>query len=317
MAADPTAPRPRILVIKHGALGDFILALGPFEAIRGHHLGAEIVLLTTPPFEALAKASGCFDQVWLDERAPLWRLDKLLALRRRLRQANFSRVYDLQTSQRSSAYFRLFDAAHRPEWSGIAPGCAFRHDNPDRVRMHTVERQAEQLQLAGIGFVPRPDVSFLQSDVSCFGLEGNYVLLVPGGSAHRPSKRWPRDHYAELAERLVERAITPVLLGAAAEADELERIVERVPATNLCGQTSFADIATLARHARAAIGNDTGPMHIIAAAGCRTLVLFSEASNPKLCAPIGRAVSVLQREPLSDLTVDEVAAALELDGADD
>jgi len=310
MAAVSRAERPRILVIKHGALGDFVLALGPMQAIRGHHLDAEIVLLTTPPFAELAGASGCFDEIWLDERAPLWRLDKLAVLRRRLRGGRFARVYDLQTSQRSSAYFRLFPGGARPQWSGIARGASHRHANPDRVRLHTVERQAEQLRIAGIDFVPRPDVSFLQSDIERFALPGNFALLVPGGSAHRSAKRWPEANYAELADRLAEAGIAPVLLGGAAEAAELDRIAMAAAAGNLCGRTSFADIASLARRARLAVGNDTGPMHLIAAAGCRTVVLFSEASDPKLCAPVGRQVTVLRRGPLADLTVDEVMAAL-------
>jgi ADP-heptose:LPS heptosyltransferase len=310
------AARPRILVIKHGALGDFVQALGPFMAIRGHHLDAEIVLLTTPPFAELARASGCFDDVWLDERPAVWQFGKLLALRRLLRGGNFVRVYDLQTSRRSSTYFHWFDARHRPEWSGIARGCSHRHSNPDRVRMHTVTRQAEQLQLAGIGHVPPPDVSFLRSDSKRFGLSGQYVLLVPGGSAHRPSKRWPEASFAALAERIAQHEVEPVLLGSSSEAAELARIASAAPSTNLCGQTSFADIVELARHARAAVGNDTGPMHLIAASGCRSLVLFSGASDPKLCAPVGRAVTVLRREPLADLRVDEVAAALDIDGAE-
>jgi ADP-heptose:LPS heptosyltransferase len=80
----------------------------------------------------------------------------------------------------------------------------------------------------------------------------------------------------------------------------------------LTGQTSLADIVALANGAAAAIGNDTGPMHMIAAAGCPSVVLFSAASDPTLSAPRGPAVSVLQREQLDDLPVDEVAAALRL-----
>ena len=310
MPGDEAAERPRILVIKHGALGDFVLALGPFAAIRAHHLGAHIVLLTTPPFAELGRACGCFDEIWLDERAPLWRLDKVLALRARLRGGNFARVYDLQTSKRSSAYFRFF-AAPKPEWSGIAPGCSLRHDNPDRVRLHTVPRQQEQLKLAGIDFVPPPDVSFLQSDVSRFELPEHYALLVSGGSAHRPAKRWPAIAFAELANRITSGGVTPVLLGAAAERETLHAVASAAPAArDLCGQTSFADLASLARHARYAIGNDTGPMHIITAAGCRSLVLFSADSDPKLCAPVGRDVTILRRDPLSALTVADVEAAL-------
>ena len=51
----------RILVIKLGALGDFVLALGPCAAIRRHHQNAHITLLTTTPFVDLASASGYFN----------------------------------------------------------------------------------------------------------------------------------------------------------------------------------------------------------------------------------------------------------------
>ena len=56
---------PHILVIKLAALGDFVQALGPCAAIRQHHKDARITLLTTAPFEDLARQSGYFDEVWL------------------------------------------------------------------------------------------------------------------------------------------------------------------------------------------------------------------------------------------------------------
>ena len=48
----------RILVIKLGALGDFVLALAAMKHIRQAHPNSQITLLTTPPFEGLARASG-------------------------------------------------------------------------------------------------------------------------------------------------------------------------------------------------------------------------------------------------------------------
>ena len=58
----------RILVIKLSALGDFVLALAAMKKIRQAHPKAHITLLTTPPFEALAKASPYFNAVWTDGR---------------------------------------------------------------------------------------------------------------------------------------------------------------------------------------------------------------------------------------------------------
>jgi hypothetical protein len=51
-------------------------------------------------------------------------------------------------------------------------------------------------------------------------------------------------------------------------------------------------------------------MHLIAAAGCPSVVLFSAESDPRLCAPKGAEVVVLRRENLQGLGVDEVLRLL-------
>ena len=300
----------RRLVIKLSALGDMVLATGAFQAIRAYHGGDHLVLLTTSTYEGFAHASGYFDEVWIDSRPPLWRFWSWLALGVRLRGGGFERVYDLQHSTRSHMYFRLF-GADPPEWSGVAPGCSHPHANPERDLLHTVEREAEQLAMAGIKETPPPDLAWLNSDISGFGLRSPYALLVPGGSAHRPEKRWPG--YGAAVAALAERGIAPVLIGAAAERAVLTAIAASCPqAVDLCGRTDFGAIAALARGAVAAIGNDTGPMHIIATAGCPSLVLFSGASKPALTAPRGARVTVLLRDSLADLDVDAVMAGLTL-----
>lgn len=315
-AAATSTRHGRILVIKLGALGDFALAMGPFAAIRQHHADAKITLLTIPALAELAKASGYFDEVWTDTRPAWWDVAGLIALARRLNEAGFERVYDLQTSDRSSAYYRLMSPpfGKRPQWSGIARGASHRHANPRRDFMHTLERQREQLAVAGLGAVLPPDFGWARPDVGRFNLNTPYVLLVPGSAPRRPDKRWPQTFFAQLAARLLARGIQPVLIGAKAEQDVIAAIRERVPeARDLCGATSYFDILGLARGAAGAVGNDTGPMHLIAATGCRTVVLFSAASDPALCAPRGPregSVVVLRRAALADLPVDDVLAAV-------
>ena len=309
-AADRTPTR--ILVIKLGALGDFVLALGPFAAIRNAHPGAHIVLLTTAPFAAFGEATGLFDEVWTDDRPRWWDIPGVLALRRKLRSGKFDRVYDLQTSDRSGWYFRLFPANGKPEWSGIAAGCSHPHANPDRDRMHTVERQAEQLAMAGIAETPLPDLSWADGDISRFDLPERFVLLVPGGAPHRPLKRWPAESFIALGAEIARQGAVPVVVGGTAETDLASHIAEACGGISLAGRTKFADIAALARKAAGAAGNDTGPMHIAAAAGCPSVVLFSGDSDPALTAPRGASVTVLRRQNLADLGVAEVADALSL-----
>ena len=300
-----------ILVIKLGALGDFVQAMGPFKAIRTHHRDARITLLTTAPYAGLGEACGYFDEIWVDSRPSFWRPRDWLALAKKLRGRGFARVYDLQTNDRTNAYFQLFGWRRRPEWSGVAWGCSHPHANPLRNRMHPVECQVEQLAVAGIAEVSGIDLSWARAEVDRFGLQDRFALLVPGGSAHRPAKRWPAAQYADLARGLVGQRIRPVLIGAAAEDTVLAEIAEGcAEALNLCGQTSFEEIVELARRAAVAVGNDTGPMHLIAAAGCPSVVLYSSASDPGRTAPRGPSVSIVQRPSLAELAVEAVMAEM-------
>ena len=307
-----TADLRKILVIKLSALGDFVQAMGPCAAIRKAHDAAHITLLTTRPYVEFARSSGYFDEIWTDRRPRWWQVGAWLGLKRQLDNGAFDRVYDLQTSDRSSFYFRLLRQP-KPEWSGIAAGCALPHANPQRDFMHTIERQREQLAMAGLDAVPLPNFDWIDNEADRFGLTERFVLLVPGGSASRPGKRWPAGSYVELAERLVAQGLVPVLLGAGDEAERNAQIAVACPqAVNLTGKTSILDIARLARRAAGAVGNDNGPMHLIAAAGCPSLVLYSHESDPALCAQRGPDVEILRRETLDTLTANEVEAAMRM-----
>lgn len=302
----------RVLVIKLGALGDFVQALGPMQAIRRHHPAARLTLLTTPPFEALGRRCGWFDDVWTARRSR--RPGDWLALRRRLIGGRFDMVYDLQTSDRSSFIWHLM-WPHRPPMSGIARGCSHPHDNPDRDRMHTIDRQRDQLARAGIAEVPPPDLGWMAGDLSGLDLPetvlaDGFALLVPGGAAHRPDKRWPAARYAELAERLAGAGVAPLLIGTAADAEATGAIARACPAAiDLTGRTDVVMLAALARRAALAVGNDTGPMHLCARAGCPCLVLYGAASDPALCGQRGAAVEIMRVDRLDRLDVDAVARA--------
>lgn len=295
-----------ILVIKHGALGDVVLSTGPFAAIRKHHHGDRITLLTTKPFAPLLQQSSYFDDIWIDPRPKLYSVFSFMKLMTRIRREHFTRIYDLQTSERTSWYFKLL-GNNRPEWVGIAPGCSHHHNTPERTTLHTVERQKQQLAVAGIAPLPAPDVAWLKAPINNFNLPERYALIISGGSSHRPGKRWPAIHYGTLCNWLVEKGITPVLIGTLAEGAVISTIENICPqAINLLGKTQFAEVAEMARNALFAIGNDTGPMHLITTSGCPSLVLFSQFSNPTLCAPRGKDVTIMRADKLAELSPERV-----------
>ena len=294
----------RILVIKLGALGDFVAATGAFSAIRAQHPKAHITLLTTSKMRAFAESAPWFDAVVYEERKKIWNLPYLWNLKQKL--AGYGFVYDLQTNTRTGWYFRL---AGKPLWSGIAKGCSHPHKNADRNKLHTLDRLADQLKDAGISKIPLPELGYvIESAGDALKESGvtsqKFVALVPGASTNRPLKRWP--HYQSLIQLIQQEGHQVVLLGGPDEADLLKQLAEQTGAVDLQGKISLPQLLDVVAKAGLVVGNDTGPMHMAAAVGANALVLFGEDSDPALCAPRGKKVQVMHHEPLATLTPQKV-----------
>lgn len=334
----------RVLVIKLGAMGDFMQALGAMRVVRATHPSARITLLTTEPYEAFAKACPYFDIVEADGRPK--DLKGKADLIRRLRSAGYDMVYDFQNNDRTYQYFMGL-TGKKPLWSGAAKGASHQHMNENRGEMHNFDRLAEQLVHAGLGPKPPGDPTgwIIGQDVSpsldwiraafrdpprfqpeFFSLHGPYMLLIPGSSADHPEKRWPVDRFAKIASWVADAGITPVIIGTKAEGDIGAQLLKMEPrAKNIVGRTDLFQLATLAERAVFALGGDTGPMHLAAAARTPGVCLFAQewnddmardlqtVWNPKTrlgrAAPRGGPMMVLHAAALEALSVDDVKRA--------
>lgn len=332
----------RVLVIKLGALGDFMQALGAMRVVRAAHPSAQITLLTTPLFKAFAEACPYFDIVEADGR-PRDAKGKA-ALIRRLRNAGYDMVYDFQNNDRTAQYFAGM-TGKRPLWSGAAPTGSHPHRNPDRGAMHNFDRLEEQLRHAGLspnpasgwieGQPPFPYLDWVRPALgdaanlqpAFFGLADRYALLVPGSSPKEPEKRWPKERFAALAGWFADHGVTPAILGASTEQEigaDIARLEPR--AVNLVGKTDLFQLAALSERAVALVGGDTGPTHLAAAAGAPIVCLFAQVWTPAMeqalgtiwnpktrlghAAPSGRSPTIiLQAARLDMLSLEDVQAA--------
>ncbi|MDE1148983.1 MAG: glycosyltransferase family 9 protein [Azospirillaceae bacterium] len=304
-----TAQGGRVLVIRLGALGDLVQCFDAFQSIRHRHPDASITLLTGTAFTGFGRAMPWFDEVWDDARSasPL----AYLRMRARLRRAGFDHIYDLQNKPRTARYFWLMGPGKRPLWSGAAKGAAF--PLPPVAGLHNHDRYRLQLDAAGVADTGPADLGWLDGDVSALAPEGPFVLLVPGCSPHLPHKRWPAERYAALGRRLTDRGLVPVVVGTDADGDAARAIVKDCPwAVDLVGRTSLGQLGGLARLARGAVGNDTGPIFLTAALGCPTLMLMSHHTDPARSAPWGPDAAWIKSLDLGDLDVDAVESALRL-----
>jgi ADP-heptose:LPS heptosyltransferase len=313
-------PRPiqKVLVIKLGGVGEMVLAFPAFERIRQAHAKAKITLLTTDPFASLAASSPYFNAVETDgapKDPAAW-----TALILRLRRAHYDRVYDLQNDATTNLIFQGLRPLP-PPWSGTALGCSLPHRNRDRARMHPLERQADQLKDAGIWpdaptrplSAAPPDISWILArsaqprSISVAGGHRPLVLLAPGSAS--PEAAWPAELYGELARKLQDAGFDIVVIGALNESRLAHAIQRQAPrARDLTGRTDLAQIAALGARAALAIGNDIGPLHLIAAAGAPTIALYASQPDPAQSAPRGH-VTVLHHALLKELPVASVAQA--------
>lgn len=270
----------RILVIKHGALGDMCQAFGPFATLRHHFPSDHITLLTSSPYRVIAQRAPWFDDVLTDDRPPFTHWHHYLWIRQHLNRADW--VVDLQNSSRTRSYFRL---SRHAAWSGQHPRAHMAHTNPQCRQMHTLARQDDQLRAAGLTPQPRTVPLWLADDGPL--LPSPYVVLVPGAAAHRPAKCWPIAYFTELARWLVTQGLHPVIVGDTAQRSLGHSIRQTVTsAHDLTGRTSLPELAGILHRAAFAVGNDTGPMHMAAAMDRPGLTLFSRDSDPRRCAPL-------------------------------
>ena len=126
--------------------------------------------------------------------------------------------------------------------------------------------------------------------------EGNpFVVFVVG--ANWANKRYPTEKFAELGDWFYQMAVVPVLVGNGADeqfAREIESKME-IPPINLINRTDIPQLAHVLRSARLIIGGDTGPVHLGAALGVRTIMLMGP-TNAARNGPYGQLEHAIEVE---------------------
>ncbi len=300
------SPQKKILIIKFGGLGDVILSLGAIFSIYNHHK-CKMVLLTEKPFDNFFVKSCWFSEIITIRRSVFYFLD-IFQIRKKINCSDFDFVYDLQTSNRTSYYLKLFSNT-KAITNGIGKFAKIIHSERNRNSLHTFERQKNQIKLSQINYKVK---TFQWLFKSKFNLpKKKYVLIVPGGSRKRKNKRIPQKIYFKIIGIFFKLGYEVLIIGSKDDSQICREIEINFPhVKNLCKKTDFFDLGKLAKNSSLSIGNDTGPMHLIAKGGRDTLVLFTKFSNPQLCKPIGRNVSVIIYENDQKRLYNEIISKL-------
>ena len=267
-----------ILIIKLGALGDWIHMTGWYATIRKQWPNAKITLMTNSAFLKLAKASPYFDDYIIDNRT--WRPWDWLRIIKKLTTENYDLIIDMQrqtrTRKRYYSLARLFTKGPFV-WSSAEPKGLNIRITPAKKRFTWGKENTDFLSL----HICTPCLSFCKADPKIIKLlPQKYVLLIPGCSPEHPYKRWPAASYRNLAQKLADKKIYSVVLGTKAEQQEIDEICQDNPmALNFCNKTSLLDIPTIAEKSLAIVGNDTGPQHMSEWGTVPAITLFCDITK--------------------------------------
>jgi heptosyltransferase-2 len=124
------------------------------------------------------------------------------------------------------------------------------------------------------------------------------VLTLAPGAIFGPTKRWPADSFAALADRFVRETGGRVVVTGAGSDEEVARAVTdraAVSVTNVAGQTDFDELVAVFADSDVVVSNDSGAMHLAAATGTPVVAIFG-STNPAWTGPVGPFVTVVSRD---------------------
>jgi heptosyltransferase-2 len=142
-------------------------------------------------------------------------------------------------------------------------------------------------------------------------LERPVILLTPGAE-FGPSRRWPIEHFAALAQRLMATGFQVWVDGSPKEVELGEHIRQAANCgvINLCGRTSLEDAIDLAALATTVVSNDSGLMHVASAVGTPVIGVFGPFYLDLPCSPCHKRECPLgHHKCMRDIEVDEVFRA--------
>jgi heptosyltransferase-2 len=294
------SPKGKILVIRGGAIGDFILTLPAIAALRNQFSHAHLEVLGYPHIAQLALAGKLVDRVQPIEAAAL---ATFFANAGQLNSdwVDYFSEFDLivsylydpddffQTNIKRCSPAQFIVGPHRPDEA--------EEIHATRVYLKPLER----LAIFDVDCVPQLAIERLR-------MPANQIALHPGSGSEK--KNWPEEKWLEFVKHMLGRTKVNVLLvGGEAEGDRLKRLAADLPRERceVAQNLPLAELAQWLQSCVAFVGHDSGISHLAAALGLPCLILWAD-TREEVWRPQGERVNILKSaNGLATLGVEDVA----------
>lgn len=289
----------RILLCRHGAIGDVIHTLPLCQYLKSKYPEAKIEYLTEKNISMLLdKYCPFIDKTWVHEKGK----EKALAAEILQSGIKVDYLFNLHSSLRYF-FFNLFHIRAKRFFQ-------YKKD----LRLHAAENFLATYNKSLTSYEKEPVlyVNDFQDLLKRHNLKKNdYVCLVPGVGKHRPLRAWAPKKWGSLVKNIVNsyKELKIVLLGGPDEIN-LVKLFENInnnQIINLINKLPLVDTAKIISQAGCLISADTGPLHLAAGLGIKVIGLYGPTC-PKRFGPISNPDDVIIFQSHTVYTMDSIDA---------
>ena len=292
----------RILIVKLSSIGDVVHALPALSALRKRFPESYIAWVVKKKAADIIIGHPYLDEVIIYEG--------IRKTAKKLRSLKFDLAIDLQGLFRSGlltflsrAKTRLgFSRANSRELSHlfltqrVTPGEEDRHvidKNLSLLRPLRIEVREKEFIIPVSNENKEYIANFLREE----GVTSNDLLITLNPGASWPSKLWPEERWAELADRLIEKLKAKIIfLWGPRKKDFVDNIVKRMKNGPIIScKTSLKELTALIAECRLFVGGETGPLHIACALNIPTVALIGP-TDPTRNGPYGEGHMVIEKD---------------------
>ena len=292
----------KILVIKHGSLGDIVFALEAMFSIRNHFKKSNIFLLTENKFQKFLIKSDYFDGIILDNRGGLINSLKVLNI---LIRKNFDLVIDLQNSKRSNLYNFFLKYLSNSIINSNRSNANFRYIIKPKGIESPKEGLNNQINLIGVKLIV-DDYKWLNINTEINDFK-NLVLIIPSTSISGKHKQWPQKNFIQLCIRLENSGMKICIVGSKDDKEITKKIADNCKnALDLTEKSPPAVIFSIAKNCKLVLTNDTGPGHIAALSRNKVLWLAVNNLTSKINIENTNSNIKILSDKIEDISVEKV-----------
>ena len=286
----------RVLIIKHGSIGDIFLSFDSVKAIQKKY--SDVTLLSTNTGHKIFDDLDFNLKKIIDNRQGFFNTFKILL---RIISQKFDIVIDLQNSKRTSFYLLILKLLSNSISNGTSFFASKRYQKIN-LNEHVKEGLKNQLSILDIqvdGVVDKHQRNIKQQ-----------VIIVPGSSKEGFYKRWDISNFNSLMKYLSSKNISSYVIGGVDETDLSKLIPENEFIHNLINKSPWKVVKSTALESIVAISNDTSTMHYISSLNVPIIALMKKNSYSVRNAPTSKNSIVIAKKNINDISVEEVKSAL-------